>query len=104
VWDAQGVEIAGNYVGTLNDDSDRDRYWLTEVKIPLKNFAQVAARVPPHPGDRWHVNFNRHGGKTNAQYSQWSAGDTPQPSFHTPHRFGEVVFSGQSSPFWAKTP
>ena len=58
-------------------DSDHDRHWLTEVKIPLKNFAKVAARIPPRPGDRWRVNFNRHGGKTNEQYSQWSPGDTP---------------------------
>jgi hypothetical protein len=26
------------------------------------------------------ANLNRHGGKTNVQYSQWSAGDTPTPS------------------------
>jgi len=103
VWDAEGVEIAGSYQGTLNDDSDHDRYWLTEVKIPLKNFAKIAARMPPQAGDRWHINFNRHGGKTNEQYSQWSPGDTPEPAFHTPHRFGQIVFSGQASPFWRET-
>lgn len=100
VWDAEGVEIAGSYAGTLNDDSDRDRYWLVEVKIPLRNFIKVAARIPPQPGDRWNINLNRHGGAVNPQYSQWSAGDTPQPAFHTPHRFGHMTFSGQSSPFW----
>ncbi len=102
VWDAVGVEIAGSWEGTLNNDSDRDRYWLTEVKIPLKNFAKVAARTPPKPGDTWNINLNRHGGKTNMQYSQWSPGDTPQPAFHTPHRFGRIVFSEDPSPFLEK--
>lgn len=99
VWNAEGIVIAGSYAGTLNDDSDRDRYWLVEVKIPFQNFRDVAVRVPPRPGDHWNMNLNRHGGNTNVQYSQWSSGDTPQPSFHTPHRFGRLTFSGQSSPF-----
>jgi hypothetical protein len=99
VWDAEGIEIAGTYAGTLNDDSDRDRYWLVEVKIPLRNFKAVAARVPPQRGDYWNMNLNRHGGNTNVQYSQWSSGDTPEPSFHTPHRFGRLMFSDQSASF-----
>jgi hypothetical protein len=99
VWNAEGVQIAGSYSGTLNDDSDHDRYWMVEVRIPLLNFAKVAARMPPQPGDRWNINLNRHGGKTNFQYSQWSPGDTPQPSFHIPHRFRPIVFSGQAVPF-----
>jgi hypothetical protein len=103
VWDAEGVEISGSYEGTLNDDSDRDRYWLVEVKIPLRNFAKYAKHVPPLPGETWNVNLNRHGGATNLQYSQWSPGDTPKPAFHTPHRFGKIVFSGSASPFAGET-
>lgn len=94
VWDAEGIEIAGAWDGTLNDDSDRDRYWITEVKIPLRNFAKVAGRAV-RPGDRWHVNLHRHGGATNFQYSQWSRGDSPKPQFHAPHRFGHITFSGE---------
>jgi len=98
-WDAEGVQIAGTYVGTLNDDSDTDQYWIAEVAIPLGNFASVAGHSPPRPGERWRLNLNRHGGATNLQYSQWSPGDTPTPAFHTPHRFGEVTFSERASPF-----
>ena len=82
-------------MGTLNDDSDPDRYWIVEVAIPFKNFAFVGAQTPPKPGYRWNLNLNRHGGKTNMQYSQWSPADTPVPTFHTPHRFGRVIFFGQ---------
>jgi hypothetical protein len=97
-WDVAGLQVAGRYVGTINDDSDRDRYWVVEVAIPLSNFAPYARQTPPRPGDVWRVNFNRHGGDTNMQYSQWSAGDTPQPAFHTPHRFGYVTFSNAQCP------
>lgn len=97
-WDAEGVKIAGRYVGTLNDDTDTDQYWQVEVAIPWRNFAPVMGR-PPQPGAAMNINFNRHGGKTNPQYSQWSRADTPQPSFHTPERFGRAVLSDEVSPF-----
>lgn len=99
VWDAEGVKIAGAYVGTLNDDTDEDSHWVVEVAIPLRNFQQYMPNLPPRPGDTWNLNLNRHGGQTNPQYSQWSRADTPTPNFHTPHRFGRVIFSGERSPF-----
>lgn len=91
-WDAQEVKIAGRFQGTLNDDTDRDQSWTVEVAIPFVNFRDYALHTPPRPGDVWRVNLNRHGGMTNVQYSQWSPGDTPTPSFHTPHRFGRLIF------------
>ncbi len=97
-WDVEGVKIAGSYAGTLNDDSDADRYWLVEVALPFRNFTQYAKSVPPQAGQSWNFNINRHGGKADPQYSQWSRGDTPVPSFHTPHRFGRIVFS-TATPF-----
>ena len=99
VWDAEGVRIAGTYSGTLNDDGDSDGYWTAEVAIPLKNFEKYVPHTPPRPGEFWNLNLNRHGGKTNLQYSQWSPADTPAPNFHTPHRFGRAIFSDKVSPF-----
>ncbi|MFN0056285.1 MAG: carbohydrate-binding family 9-like protein [Planctomycetales bacterium] len=104
VWDAEGVRVAGSFVGTLNDDSDTDRSWTAEVAIPLKNFQKFMPHTPPRPGEFWNLNLNRHGGKTNMQYSQWSSGDTPAPSFHTPHRFGKAIFSAKVSPFAKEGP
>ncbi|MBI5691277.1 MAG: carbohydrate-binding family 9-like protein [Verrucomicrobia bacterium] len=98
-WDAEGVRIAGSQVGTLNDDTDLDQSWQVEVAIPWKNFAAVMRDTPPRPGTVLHANFNRHGGRTNPQYSQWSPADTPKPSFHTPDRFGRITLSARPSPF-----
>lgn len=98
-WDAAGVKVAGTYVGTLNDDSDTDGYWIVEAAIPFENFRNYMPHTPPEAGAQWNLNLNRHGGDTNMQYSQWSPADTDVPSFHTPDRFGRVTFSGRESPF-----
>lgn len=92
-WNATGVRIAVSIDGTLNDDSDTDRGWALEAAIPLANFAKVARHTPPQAGDVWHLNLNRLGGKTNAQFSQWSPSQTDRPQFHVPKDFGRVVFS-----------
>jgi hypothetical protein len=98
-WDVRGLRIAGSHVGDLNDGAGRDEYWLCEVAIPLENFAGAMPHSPPKPGDQWRLNFNRHGGEVNLQYSQWSPASTPAPAFHTPESFGHVIFSAKSSPF-----
>lgn len=98
-WNAKGIRISTRIVGTLNDDSDEDSYWVLEAAIPLENFAMLAKHTPPRPADRWRVGLNRLGGNTNRQHSQWSPSNTPKPAFHVPERFGELIFSDRSSPF-----
>jgi hypothetical protein len=102
-WDTQGIRIAGSYEGTLNEDGDTDRSWACEMVIPFANFTKYLKHVPPLPGDSWNLNLNRHGGDTNMQYSQWSPSDASTPSFHTPHRFGTIVFSAQEGPIGQST-
>ncbi len=92
-WNAQGIKIATSVEGTLNDDSDSDRSWILEAAIPFANFKAAARHTPPEPGDVWHMNLNRLGGKTNPQHSQWSPGTSKRPSFHVPQDFGRVIFA-----------
>lgn len=98
-WDADGVKIAGSHSGTLNHDSDTDRVWQVEVAIPWRNFTGNAKSIPPRADTVMRLNLNRSGGQTNRQYSQWAAGGTPKPSFHTPDRFGRVVLSNREALF-----
>lgn len=91
-WNSSGIKIAIAVDGTLNDDSDVDRSWILEVAIPFANFAEVAKRTPPAPGDVWHLSLNRLGGKTNPQFSQSSPSKTEEPQFHAPKYFGRVIF------------
>ncbi|NER95867.1 MAG: hypothetical protein F6J86_18835 [Symploca sp. SIO1B1] len=98
-WNGQGIQIATSIVGTLNDDSDTDKYWILEAAIPFSNFTNIAKNTPPKPREIWHLNLNRLGGKTNRQYSQWSPSQTPKPQFHAPQDFGRVTFVEAESPF-----
>ena len=91
-WDP-AVKIATNIEGTLNNDSDIDRYWILEAAIPFAAFSEVAKHTPPEPGDEWRLNLNRLGGKSNFQYSQWSPSTTEEVGFHAPQFFGRVTFT-----------
>jgi hypothetical protein len=101
-WDARDVRLAGQHTGTINDDADTDGLWCTEVAIPWANFREHLSNFPPQPGDEFRANFNRHGGETNPQFSQWSPADTPAPAFHVPHRFGRLILSARTAPFAEK--
>lgn len=94
-WDAEGIKIAGAWIGTLNDDRDLDRCWRVEVAIPWRNFAAYMKSAPPRAGSEMRINLNRSGGRTNPQFSQWAPGGTPKPTFHTPDRFGRVTLSDE---------
>ena len=98
-WGARGVKLAGRHAGTLNDDADKDTSWTAEVAIPWANFREHLPHFPPRAGDEFRANFNRHGGLTNPQFSQWSSADTPAPAFHVPSRFGRLVLSPRTIPF-----
>lgn len=66
---------------------------IPQAAIPWKNFSQQLQHFPPQAGDILRGNLNRHGGKTNMQYSQWSDGGTPMPAFHAPGRFGKFTLA-----------
>ena len=92
-WNSNNLKVTIKIRGTLNDHSDIDTLWTTEVAIPLQDFKEFAPNIPPKGGDRWRLNLYRTGGEINLQYSTWSATLRPKPQFHAPERFGIVEFS-----------
>ena len=61
-WDIKGLKTGIKVDGTLNDPSDTDRGWVTEIAIPwsdLRSFAHMSC--PPQENDQWRVNFLRGG-------------------------------------------
>lgn len=89
----EGVLLATNVGGTLNQTGDKDDGWSLEVAIPWKNFSELAKKLPPAVGSVWRANLNRWDGtEPNRRLSQWSNSGMEKPDPHNPDRFGELEF------------
>ena len=97
-WNAEGLRVAIQIDGTLNDETDTDSLWTTEIAIPFDTFEGFAPRLPPEDGDLWRLNLYRTGGAVNLQYITWSDTGTEKPQFHAPQGFGVVRFSAEAVP------
>ncbi len=84
--------IAQTVQGTVNNDDDTDSGWVVEVAVRFSDYPELSRRTAPVNGEMWRIGLNRCGGKTNGQYSQWSPSQTPNPNFHSPKDFGEIIF------------
>ena len=96
-WNAETVRAAVYVEGTVEDRADRDRRWSAEWAIPWEVVAPFGNGrvVPPTDGDQWRLGLYRtdRTASGDAENSAWSP--TRNPSFHTPARFGAVLFSRQ---------
>ena len=86
-WRAN-IESAVALSGTLDDDSDVDKGYIVEARLPWSSLIK-AQRAPPRPGDTWRMNFyamQNNGGVA------WSP-ILGQGNFHRASRFGRVTFA-----------
>jgi len=67
--------------------NEQAHIWTAEVRIPLSKLSNSK----PQPGTRWRLNLYRCDRAHNA-FLAWNP--TLQGSFHTPERFGTLVFEG----------
>ena len=97
-WEPEGMRYRTSLHGLeKKEESADDDGWIVEAAIPLKIFARDAANTPPKAGDKWRLNLQRLGGKTDAQYSAWSPLPGERPNFHQPEAFGTVRFVNRSA-------
>ena len=109
-YHALGFKSAVQLDGTLNDPSDRDKYWQLELRIPFEDLRSGEVSVCPNEGDQWRIDFSRvewQTGIKNGKYVRkkntidghllpqynwvWSAPGIV--SMHAPERYGLVQFS-----------
>ncbi len=90
-WDSEGLITAVTVDGDPTRRGTADRSWTVEMAIPMADF-MTAPNLPPEPGDVWHFNLYRiDRGVDGDEYTCWSP--VGRPSYHTPERFGRLVFS-----------
>jgi len=67
--------------------------WVAELALPMKSLVERF-----DPAAKWKVNFYRvEGAEESRFYSAWQPTRTPEPNFHVPEAFGELVFAESNS-------
>lgn len=91
-WTSFGIKTAVVVDGDPTRRDSTDRSWTVEIAIPMSDF-MTAPHVPPQAGESWLVNLYRYDRPPQGveEHSAWSP--VGPASFHTPERFGQVVFS-----------
>jgi alpha-galactosidase len=64
------------------------KWWQAVLAIPIKSLVDRF-----DPSASWRVNFYRVEGNSEPRfYSAWRATNTPEPNFHVPEAFGQLIF------------
>lgn len=95
-FDLEGLESAVDVDGTLNDESDEDKQWTVELKVPLESIPEVDGDTSFD--EPWAVNlyrFDRPADGEKAAYG-WST-DLQGEDFHNVDQFGRFEFAGTES-------
>ena len=89
-FEIEGLQTAVQVNGTVNDSSDVDQGWTTEILIPLTSITQKRSDGKTHL-DKYRINFYRiNRDSQGPNYYAWSP--TFQ-RFHSPSSFGEISLS-----------
>jgi Carbohydrate-binding family 9 len=93
-WNSEKIAWAVNVDGTV-DGKGGDRGWSCELALPMEDIVP-APNIPPKPGDRWMLNLYRVESKPQKAALAWSP--TYRNDFHTPDKFGVIIFSDKQVP------
>ncbi len=111
-WDIKGLKKAVFIDGTLNNPSDKDKYWGIELAVPLRTFRYGGNNSMPKIGSTWKMNITRvyreveikdgayvkkmntNGRPVQPGYSCWSVPGLV--NFHYPERWGIVRFADEN--------
>lgn len=58
-WNSHGMRSAVYLKGTLNNNTDQDRYWSIEMAIPYSCLQRPSRISQPQIGATWRINFSR---------------------------------------------
>jgi hypothetical protein len=119
-WNFKRLNSAVHRYGTLNDPSDRDSGWTTEIAIPWEAFS-ANSPVPPKEGDKWRMNFSRVqwnltkkdngykkltdslSGKNLPEYN-WVWSPQGVVNMHVPEKWGTIQFTTETGITETKLP
>jgi len=111
-WDFKWLKTTVHCNGTLNNPSDKDEGWTTEIAIPWEAFSSNN-RIPPKEGEKWRMNFSRvqwdlkkvngsyqklkdeHTGKDVMEHN-WVWSPQGVVNMHVPEKWGTIQFTAET--------
>jgi len=82
----KGIAISSPIAGPKNG-------YTVSYSIPFSLFKKYSSTEPPQKGTVWNANFYKCGDLTpEPSWGAWNSVKTPQPDFHRPEFFGEIIF------------
>jgi hypothetical protein len=114
VWNCEGLLKKVKVNGSINNGKDKDKSWIIEMAIPLRDLSPNQKVRPFNNGDFWRVNFSRVEWDTelvNGKYvklkdpatgkpkpeNNWCWSPQGQINMHAPERWGYVFFVDEAS-------
>ncbi|VTR40998.1 Domain of uncharacterised function (DUF1083) [Sphingobacterium thalpophilum] len=107
-WDTKGLTSAVYHEGTINNPSDRDKFWSVEIKIPVKSLKYFGEGQHIKTNEVWKINFSRvqwHYDSTEKGYTKrkdtngkllseqnWVWSPIGLINMHYPERWGHIKF------------
>ncbi len=91
--DMDRIQVAHSMPGRIPSEIQEPRTWTLEYRLPLSILEKVAPVVRPGPAVVWRANFYKCADlSSHPHWLTWSWVDVPQPDFHRPEYFGELLF------------
>ncbi len=91
--DLAKIEVAHSLPEVVDPEIEEPVTWTVEYRIPFSMLKKYADFKTPQPGTVWRANFYKIGDETShPHWITWSPVDRPQPDFHQPEYFGEIIF------------
>jgi hypothetical protein len=87
------ISSSSTVPGPTKAISPNDKKWEIEIKVPWQVYQSLSKIPIPTSGSIWKGNFYKCGDKLpKLHYGSWTKIDVPNPDFHRPEFFGELVF------------
>lgn len=94
-WYTPSLQIGRQHEGTINNEDDKDKWWIIEVAIPYKMFSVLGFTDIPKSGDTWRFNLYRLA--RIAEPARRNLFYLPEPlNNHSPEYFGKLIFSEET--------
>jgi hypothetical protein len=91
--DCDKITVYHSLPKTIDPEIKEPTTWIVQYRLPFDILEKYTKIVRPVPGAEWRANFYKCADMTShPHWLTWTKVDRPQPEFHVPESFGELIF------------